>query len=92
MYVIKGRWPEGEAVVINDARYAYEYAKNVIKERWPEGEAVIATDAEWAYYYAQDVIKGRFPEGEAVIAKDKHYEEDYIICLKELASTINNKG
>ena len=55
--VIKGRWPEAEAIIINNSKYAYWYARDVIKGRWPEAETVIATSAEWASRYARDVIK-----------------------------------
>src|SRR6266851_2864333 len=66
--VIKGRWPEGEAVIIKDPGYAYWYAHCVIKGRFLEGEAIIATTAHYSYDYACYIINGRFPEGEAVIA------------------------
>jgi len=67
-HVLKGRFPEGEAVIAASAYWAYEYARLVLKDRFPESEAVIAASALWAYYYALDVLKGRFPESEAVIA------------------------
>jgi len=34
--VIKGRWPEAEAVIAQDADAALRYAEGVIKGRWPE--------------------------------------------------------
>ncbi len=67
---IKGRWPEGEAVIASNPKWAYCYATDVIKGRWPEGEAVISSDPRWADLYATDVIKGRWPEGEKAIASD----------------------
>ena len=38
------RFPEGEAAIAKDARFAYYYVIDVIKGRWPEGEATIAND------------------------------------------------
>jgi hypothetical protein len=57
-YVLKGRFPEGEAAIAtDDTYYAYEYARDVIGGRFPEGEAVIATDP----YRAKDYLEA-FPE------------------------------
>jgi hypothetical protein len=66
---LRRRFPEGEAAIAKDAKYAYYYANEVIKGRFPEGETAIAKDPYFAYVYAKDFIKGRFPEGEAAIAK-----------------------
>ena len=55
-YVLKGRWPEGESVIVADPCWAYYYANNVIKGRWPEAEAVIASDPTWAHSYAYHVL------------------------------------
>jgi hypothetical protein len=41
--VIKGRWPEVEAVIATDPEWAYLYALNVVKGRWLEAEATIKT-------------------------------------------------
>ena len=41
LHVIKGRWPEAEPVIQQDAEYAYLYALNVIEGRWPEAESTI---------------------------------------------------
>ena len=38
-YVIKGRWPEAEVVIIADPCWAYYYAKYVIKGRWPRPQS-----------------------------------------------------
>ena len=67
--VIQGRFPQGEAVIAQDAGYAYHYALHIIRGRFPQGEEAIAQDAGYAYWYAIYVIKDRFPEGEAVIAQ-----------------------
>ena len=42
LYVIKGRWPEGEPAIAKDPRWAYFYARHVIKGRWPEAEEATA--------------------------------------------------
>ena len=60
--VIKGRWPEAEGVIAQDAFSALRYASDIIKGRWPEAEAVIAQDANAALRYARDIIKGPWPE------------------------------
>jgi hypothetical protein len=65
--VLKGRWPESEAVIATAPQWAYEYAKYVIKGPFPEGEPAIATDPGWAYNYVIDVLKHRWPEAEANI-------------------------
>lgn len=39
--VIKGRWPEGEKVILRHAYWAGRYAAEVLHARWPEAEAVI---------------------------------------------------
>jgi hypothetical protein len=50
-YVIKGRWPETEHIIIDDAFYSSQYAFYVIRGRWPEAEAVIAADRYYAEQY-----------------------------------------
>jgi len=52
--VIKGRWPEGEAVIAKDAQYAYHYAKDVIGGRFPEGEKVILSDECYKELYTEE--------------------------------------
>jgi hypothetical protein len=84
-YVIKGRFPEGEATIAKDRHWAYEYAKNVIGGPWPEAEATIATHPCTAYLYARLVIRGRFPEGEAAIATDPLYAELYLKAFPEVS-------
>ena len=75
--VIKGRFPEGEAVIASDPEYAYKYAMYVVKGRWPAVETKFASDPYRAYLYATDIIKGRWPEGEAAIASDPFYAYYY---------------
>ena len=54
-YVIKGKWPEAEPVIMKSAYWACLYAIDVIKGRWPEAEPIIMKDAKWACLYAQEV-------------------------------------
>ena len=68
--VIKGRWPEGEPIIMQEPKSAYwlyQYARGVIKGRWPEAEPIIMQDPEWAYWYALHVIHDRWPEAEPTI-------------------------
>jgi len=46
----KGRWPEAEPYIKNDARWAYFYARDIIKGRWPEADSVIM-NSRWAVEY-----------------------------------------
>jgi hypothetical protein len=81
LYVIKGRWPDGEEAIKKDPELSYYYSLYVIKGRWPEGKKAIKKDPKWAYYYSLYVIKGRWPEGEEAIKKDPHwayYSKDVI--------------
>ena len=58
-WVIKGRWPEAEAVIAKDPMAAYYYAEAVLKGRFPEGEATIAKDPDYStlYIYAFPEVK-----------------------------------
>lgn len=38
---VKGRWPEGEKVILKDLDSAISYHEKVVKERWPELEDTI---------------------------------------------------
>ena len=49
-YVIKGRWPKGEAILSTCPYYAYYYAIDIMKERWPEAEGIIFSNP----YYLRD--------------------------------------
>lgn len=76
-YVIMGRWPEVEPVIMMNSHYAYQYAKNVLQKRWPEAEPIIMKDLYRAYEYARDVINGRWLEVEPLIIKDARYSGIY---------------
>jgi hypothetical protein len=82
-HVIRGRWPEGEAIIATDPYWSYCYAFDVVKGRWPEGEVTIAKSPRVAINYALDVIKGRWPEVEEVIAKSVLREEFPFTASKE---------
>ena len=53
IYVLGGRFPEGEAAIATGPNLAYSYAKYVIGGRWPEGEEAIATDPYWTKEYLE---------------------------------------
>ena len=72
-HIIKGRWPEAEAVIATDPKWASYYASRILGERWPEAEATISENPEWAYRYARDVIEGRWPEAEAAMGAASRY-------------------
>jgi hypothetical protein len=77
-YVIKGRWPEGEANILRNLEYAIWYTSDVIKGRWPEVEEAIINDPNrryWILSYAKNVIQGRWPEAEEAIAKTSARDE-----------------
>ena len=56
LYIIKGRFTEGEPVVATDAKYAYYYAIYIIKGRWPEAEELIANSEYNADYWFEVAI------------------------------------
>jgi hypothetical protein len=82
--VIKGRFPEGESLILLSQRCIHLYAENIIKGRWPEAEAFILTNASDSYYYARYIIKGRWPEAETIINSDKTYAYKYNNFLAKL--------
>lgn len=47
---LKGRWPEGEKVILKDLDNAVEYHGNVVKERWPELEDLILLGKKLGYW------------------------------------------
>lgn len=49
--IIKGRWPEGEAIIASDIYYAYYYSQVVIKGRFLEGEKTILKASGWRQNY-----------------------------------------
>lgn len=71
--VIKGPWPEGEPIILQDPRWTFYYIQDVIKGPWPKGEPTILQDPRWAYWYALEIIKGPWPKGEEII---KRYESE----------------
>ena len=80
--VIEGRWPEGEALIVQDVYYAYLYAYAIIKDRFPKGEAVIAQNLHYAYRYARWVIEDRWKEVESTII-DSEYASFYYDEFKD---------
>jgi hypothetical protein len=77
------RWLKAEAVIVQDAEWAYEYALSVMKGRWKEAEPVIALSREWAEEYAKNVVKGTFPETKTTEVK---MESEYSVLEAVKAS------
>ena len=50
-YIIKGRFPEGEATIAKNPQWAFFYAAEIIEGRFPEGEAAMSKDPHWASRY-----------------------------------------
>lgn len=85
--VVKGRWPEAEAIIATHPYTALNYAKLMngrkrVKERFTAGEPAILEEAETSIAYAKNIIKGRWPEGEPYMINDvtwtaKHWTRRY---------------
>ena len=78
--VIKGRFPEGEAIIATDPRYAYCYSRDVICGRFENGESIIIIVPKYAYYYARDVVNGRWLDGELQILFSKYVTDYARLC------------
>ena len=82
--IIRGRWIEGEAVIMKDPINAYCYAFTIIQGRWLEAEPYIMKDPWYALVYAKNVIKGRWKEAEPVILEHDftrhHYCKEFGLC------------
>ena len=83
-YVVKGPWPEGEAVIAKKASTAFHYANSVLHARWIPGEAVIANDPDYAWRYAIDIVWRRWPLGEPAILTDPDAIDLYTKMLRRL--------
>ena len=59
--ILEGRFPAGEAVIVQDPGYAHYYALYILKRRWPEAEPVIASNSFWASEYAEKVLHDPYP-------------------------------
>lgn len=95
--VIKGRWPQAEAVIQSDLRAALTYARDVIGDRWPEAEAALASDGDLAVQYAREVVKGRWEAAEAAILTSPRAAATYADAVlnspwPEAESAISNHG
>jgi hypothetical protein len=76
LYVMKGRFAEGEEAISESAEFSYRYAKQ-IKSRFILGEQAISEDAWYSFLYARDVIDGRFELGEEAIFSSEDYKSLY---------------
>jgi hypothetical protein len=51
IYIINGRWPEAEPIIMKNPAVTFRYACDVIKGRWLEAELIIAEDQHlWDKY------------------------------------------
>ena len=80
-FVIKGRWLEGESVIVTNPHWARRYAEYIIEGRWPEAEPYIMKDPDSAFWYAKFVIKGCWPEAEPYIERDDWCNYQYTAML-----------
>ena len=84
-YYRKGPWPEGEAVIAQDAFYSCLYAKNTLEyNRFLKGEPVMALSEEYAYYYATEVLHGRFRAAEPMLANSYRFSHWYATVILHL--------
>jgi len=75
--VLRNTFPLGEQAIIQDAKWACEYAKCVIENhRFPEGEKAISKNAQQSLCYAL-LLKERFPLGEQAISQNAEYSLAY---------------
>lgn len=52
---VRGRWLEGESIILTNPHLTCEYARDVIKGRWKDAELIIS-DAHAAWYDAEHII------------------------------------
>jgi len=73
---------EFEDIIAQDARFSYNYAKNILKGPFLKGENILSNDSNYAYLYARDVIRGPWSKGEDIIASDfwsaNRYSQDVL--------------
>jgi len=67
MYVIQGRFPEGEKAIASSPHIAFTYAINVVKGRFPQGEKAIASSSselkkEYEDQFGWAIKTGQFNE------------------------------
>ena len=82
--VLKGRFPEGESLILLSAKWSYGYSRDVLKAPWPEAEAVILTNPNWSVYYAINVLKAPWPVAEEIINSDEICAKAYKAFLAPL--------
>lgn len=76
-YIIKGRWPEAEPIILTHNESAYYYAYHVVQGKWPEFEQTILTNPHMIYRYCDLVTKERWVEAEPYIMKDPFHAYRY---------------
>lgn len=65
--------PNEEPFLLENAKYAYFYAKDKLRRRWPAAETIILESLEHSVLYAKNVIKGRWPEFEEIAPLKQYY-------------------
>jgi len=68
--IIKGKWPEAESIIAQDAEASHNYAEYILNGRFKQGEPAIITDPHWSSWYASGILRQRWPEAEPNILKD----------------------
>ena len=61
--VLRGPWPEGEAIIATHGFFSYQYALEVLGGRFLAGEPAVIQDKH-IIAYAKHIIRGRWPEAE----------------------------
>lgn len=81
--IIKGRWIEGEPLIMKDLENAYSYVI-FVKERIEAVEDLICKNARMSSNYAIEVLGSKpFEKGEPAISKEGWYAWDYIKTVKK---------
>ena len=71
-FVLKKRWPPGEAAIVRDPIIAAYYAEDIIQGRFPLAEPGISRNRVAARYYADRVLNDPNPETWAERYRAKH--------------------
>ena len=77
IYVIKGRFPEGEPAIAKEFKPAYEYALNILEGAFPLAEDLFASTPYNVYTYAHFILNKRFIKGEKTLFNDLTKKDDY---------------
>jgi hypothetical protein len=81
LHIVKGRWYEGEQLIMKDPQLACMYARDVIKGRWIEAEKIIFTSPNDTYEYVRRVIGKPLKEAEKIIMTDSQMSIMYAMYV-----------